>query len=226
LDDLWEKLGQYSSIESTDKPNLKYYPEMEALLPVYRGEMTLLIEVNYSEDILEAIQWVGKNKIQKVIFTGVLEGWRVATQIKESGFPVIVGPILSLPAREYDRYDIVYQNAALLKEAGVKFSIRSKEVENARNLPFHAGFAASYGLGKEEALKAVTIYPAEIFGVSDQLGSLEVGKQATLFISDGDPFEPRTQIKQVFIGGYKIPMESRQTELYKEYLNRIPSGEE
>src|SRR5690606_20543751 len=122
----------------------------------------------------------------------------------------------------YDRYDRVYTNAGLMKKAGVKVAIRTVESENVRNLPFHAGFAAAYGLGKEEALKAVTIIPAEIFGVADKLGSLEPGKQATLFISDGDPFEPATQIKHLFINGWKIPLESRQTDLYQEFLHREP----
>jgi imidazolonepropionase-like amidohydrolase len=91
-----------------------------------------------------------------------------------------------------------------------------------RNLPYHAGYAAAYGLGREQALKAVTIVPAEIFGVADKLGSIEVGKNATLLISDGDPFETKTTIHQVFIDGWMIPMKSRQTELYDEFLQRTP----
>ena len=104
----------------------------------------------------------------------------------------------------------------------MKVAIRTGESENVRNLPYNAGFAAAYGLGKEEALRAVTITPAEIFGVSDEIGSLEVGKKATLFVADGDPFETKTDIHHVFIDGYKVPMESRHTRLYDEFLNRVP----
>ncbi len=91
-----------------------------------------------------------------------------------------------------------------------------------RNLPFHAGFAAAYGLGKEEALKAVTINPARIFGLADQLGSLEEGKVANLFVCDGDPFETKTQISHLFISGFRVPLDSRHIRLYNEFLERQP----
>jgi imidazolonepropionase-like amidohydrolase len=109
-----------------------------------------------------------------------------------------------------------------MQKAGVKVAIRTSEAENVRNLPYNAGFAAAYGMGREEALKAITIIPAEIFGVADKLGSIEEGKTANLFIADGDIFETKTKVEQVFINGWKIPMESRQTQLYQEFLNRSP----
>jgi imidazolonepropionase-like amidohydrolase len=89
-------------------------------------------------------------------------------------------------------------------------------------LPYHAGFAAAYGMGREDALKAITIIPAEIFGVADKFGSIEAGKSATLFICNGDPFETKTQVSHVFIDGWQIPMVSRQTQLYDEFLKREP----
>ena len=114
--------------------------------------------------------------------------------------------------------------ARLLPNAGVKVAIRSEEDGNGnyRNLPYHAGFAVAYGMNKEDALKAVTITPAEIFNVSDKLGSIEVGKDATLFVCDGDIFETKTQVRHVFIGGWMMPMQSRQTLLYEEFLKREP----
>ncbi len=117
-------------------------------------------------------------------------------------------------------YLIAYQNAAKLQEAGVKVAIKTEEIENVRNLPFNAGFAATYGMGTEQALRAVTIEPAEIFGVSDRIGSIEEGKIANLFIANGDPFEPMTDIEQVFINGFKIPMTNRHRQLYEQFLNR------
>jgi len=89
-----------------------------------------------------------------------------------------------------------------------------------RNLPFNAGFAAAYGLGKEDALRAVTLAPAEMLGIADDYGSIEVGKKANLFISDGDPFETATNILAVFIDGFNVPMENRHIDLYREFLNR------
>src|SRR5690606_31163903 len=164
LDQIWEKVSQYHLLDSAAKGKYDYYPELEALLPVFRGKMALMIEVNKSDNILEVLNWVESHGIKKVILMGVAEGWRVADQIAASGIPALVGPVLALPSREYDRYDRAYANAGLLKKAGVKIAIRSTEVENARNLPYNAGFAGAFGLGKEEALRAITIEPAEIFG--------------------------------------------------------------
>lgn len=224
LNDVWDKAIQYHKVDSATKSTgLAYYPEMLALLPVVRGEMSLIVHTQAAKDIQAALKWVAEKKIKKVILSGVGEGWRVADEIAKANIPVITGPILALPSREYDRYDKAYTNAGLMKKAGVKVALATYETRgNVRNLPFHAGFAAAYGLGKEEALRSVTIVPAEIFGVQNSLGSIEVGKNATLFISDGDPFEPKTAIKQVFINGWKMPMVSRQTELYDEFLNREP----
>ena len=151
--------------------------------------------------------------LEQVVLSGVAEGWRVADKIAEAGIPCLVGPMLSNPTRQSDRYDKAYANIGLMHKAGVKVAIRTGDSENVRNLPYNAGFAAAYGLGKEEALRAVTITPAEIFGVSDEIGSLEVGKKATLFVADGDPFETKTDIHHVFIDGYMVPMESRHTRL-------------
>lgn len=225
LNDVWAKAVQYHKIDSAsggkDQP---YYPEMEALLPVVRGEMKLLVNVNSANDIKSALKWI-EEKGADAIICGAAEGWRVADEIAKAGIPVITGPVLSNPTRDYDRYDRPYANAGAMQKAGVKVAIRTNDMENTRNLPYHAGFAAAYGMGKEQALKAVTIIPAEIFGVADKYGSLEKGKVANLFITDGDPFETKTQVKYVFIDGWNIPMESRHTQLYEEYLNRAPGVE-
>ena len=225
LNDVWASTIQYHKIDSAsggkDQP---YYPEMEALMPVVRGKMKLLVNVNSANDIKTALKWLDEQGVDAIL-CGVSEGWRVAEEIAKAGVPVITGPVLSNPTRDYDRYDRPYANAGAMQQAGVKVAIRTNEIENTRNLPYHAGFAATYGMGKEEALKAVTIIPAEIFGVSDRYGSLEKGKVANLFVTTGDPFETRTQVKYVFIDGWNIPMVSRHTQLYEEYLNRTPGVE-
>ena len=229
LDDTWDGGELYHRIDSTYQAapeqgrRPEYVPSMAALLPVIRGKQTLIIYVDTAKDIEAAIKWVEERKIQKVVFSGLAEGWRVADKLAAANIPCLVGPVLSVPTRSSDRYDKAYANASLLHEAGVTVALRSDDTANARNLPYHAGFAATYGLGKEGALRAVTIVPAEIFGVADRLGSLEVGKEATLFVADGDPFETRTRIHHVFIAGYDIPMESRHTRLYDEFLSRDPA---
>lgn len=220
VNDAWDKAEVYTSIKNS--PDARYYPEMEALSEVIEGSMTLYIEVNSAPDILSALEWIEERGYEKVVFTGVAEGWRVAEQIAEAGIPVIAGPVLSTPTRGSDAYDAAYMNPGIMQKAGIKVALRTGDTENSRNLPYNAGFAATYGMGREEALKAITINAAEIMGIGDQIGSIEVGKKANLFISTGDPFETSTQIIDVYIDGYLIPMRSRQTDLYDEFLNRTP----
>ena len=228
LNETWDRAELYARIDSAyaatpeEGRRPEYVPAMQALVPVVRGEQPLLVKVDMARDIEAALEWIDARGLDDVIFSGVSEGWRVADQIAEAGIPCLVGPVLAVPTRDSDRYDKAYANAGLLHEAGVTVALRTGEAENVRNLPFHAGFAAAYGLGKENALRAVTLVPARIFGVDDRLGSLEVGKQATLFVTDGDPFEPKTQVHHVFIDGYRIPMTSRQIRLYEEFLDRDP----
>ena len=205
---------------------MAYQPEMAALLPVVRGQRTLLVEANTAADIVAAITWLDGKNVDAVL-TGVAEGWRVADKIAEAGLSVITGPVTGMPTRTSDRYDRTYQNAALMAQAGITVALRTDDgMQNYRNLPFHAGFAVAYGqevgFDRAAALEAITINPARIFGVDDHLGSIEVGKAGTLFVADGDPFEPATQVTAVFIDGLMIPLVSRQTELYDEYLRRSP----
>lgn len=218
--EIWDNAKKYLDLKKSGA-QLQYYPEMDQLSRAVSGELPLLIVVDAASDIQNAIKWVAGKNI-KVIFSGVAEGWRVADEIAKSGIPVITGPVQELPTRQSDRYDTPYANAGKMAKAGVKVALRTDEEENVRNLPFHAAFAAAYGMGKEEALKAITINPAEIFGIADQYGSVEAGKRANLIISTGDPLETRSQIHHVFIDGYLIPMSNRHIRLYQEFLERSP----
>ncbi|MFZ1750003.1 MAG: amidohydrolase family protein [Saprospiraceae bacterium] len=225
MNDIWESAVAYMKIDSTAKSqNQKWMtnnPQMDALLPIVKGIHPLFIEVNSKADIEGALEWVSDKKI-KVVLMGVAEGWRVADKIAKAKIPVIVGPVLSVPGRDNDRYDAAYTNPGKMAKAGVKVAIRTDNAENTRNLPFNAGFAAAYGMGVEEALKAVTINPAEIFGVADKYGSLTKGKVANVLVTDGDPFDTKTTIEKLFIRGWNIPMESRHTLFYDEFLQRTP----
>jgi imidazolonepropionase-like amidohydrolase len=225
LNDIWREARSYHVMDSAavaeKKTWIRNNPQMDALLPVVRGKQPIMIEVNSKGDIESAIKWVSENKI-KAVFMGVSEGHRVAKELAEAKIHVITGPVLSNPRRENDRYDIAYTNAGIMHKAGVKVSIRTDNAENTRNLPFNAGFAATYGMPLDEAYKAVSINTAEIFGVEDKYGSIEKGKIANLFVSTGDPFEMKSRIEHLFIKGWKIPLESRQTLLYDEFLERTP----
>ena len=220
VNDTWDKAEAYVKIQNS--PDTRYYPEMAALAKVVKGEMPLMIEVNKAKDVKSAIDWVKKRGYKKVIFSGVSEGWRVAKEIVEADIPVITGPVQATPSRRSDKYDTDYANAGKMHQAGVKVAIRTMNTENSRNLPYHAGFAAAYGMGKEQALKAITIVPAEILGLADQMGSIETGKNASLFVATGDPMETKTKIKHLFINGWKVPMTSRHIRLYDEFLKRSP----
>ncbi|MEO0338557.1 MAG: amidohydrolase family protein [Bacteroidota bacterium] len=221
INKLWDQVELFAKTKSANA-DTKYNPALEAMVPVLDGKMGLLIEVNSKDAILNALKWIKEKNIENAVLTGVSEGWRVAEEIAEAGVPVITGPVLSTPTRSSDRYDRPYANAGIMHQAGVKVAIRTADTENVRNLPFNAGFAAAYGMGKKAALEAVTIVPAQIMGVSDEIGSLEVGKNANLFVADGDPFETKTLIKHVFINGYQIAIDSRHIQLYNEFLERSP----
>ena len=226
LNELWDNMKLFASIDSTQKaqknPSEKYLPAYKAMIPVLKGQQQLLIEVNKQEDILAALRWV-KGKNLNVVLTGVSEGWRVADSIAASKIPVITGPVVALPSRAYDRYDAAYANAHRMTKAGVKVALRTNDIENVRNLPFHAGFAVAYGMSRLEALRAITIHPAEIFGIADKYGSLTKGKVANVVITSADIFEPKSKIEHLFIRGLKVPLENRQTLLYDEFINRDPN---
>jgi imidazolonepropionase-like amidohydrolase len=229
LNELWDRAEQYADIDSAvaaapdTRRKPKFVPPMEGLVPVIQGEQPLMISANAAPAISRALDWAEERGVlDQVILSGALEGWRVADEIAAADVPVLVGSVMQPPSRESDRYDKAYRNPALLHEAGVQVALRSDKVENVRNLVFHAGFAAAHGLGKTEALRAITTAPAEIFGVDDQVGTIEAGKRANLFVANGDPFQPATDVQHLFIDGYKLPLDNRATKLYDEFLNRNP----
>jgi len=232
LNEVWEKAERYAAIDSAvaerpdDRRQPRYLPSMKALVPVIRGKQPLLVEANTASDISSALDWAEeRNVLDQMILSGVLEGWRVADEIAAADVPVLVGPVMQPPSRASDRYNKAYVNPTLLQNAGVDVALRTTSAENVRNLPFHAGFAASHGLGKTNALRAVTTTPAHIFGVEDEIGSIEVGKRANVFVTNGDPFQPATDVKHLFIDGYKLPLKNRHTKLYEEFLDRTPGLE-
>ncbi len=192
---------------------------LEALVPVVEGREPVIMHADLARDIKAALKFADEFKL-KVILAGADDVAQMIPDLKSRNIPVILGPILSLPAREDDPYDLIFTNARLLYDNGIRFSIQSSDSHNARNLPYHAAMCAAFGLPKDVALKAVTIFPAEIFGVADRIGSLEVGKIANVILTNGDPLEIVTQVKKVFIGGEDIPMETNQTLLYQKFLQR------
>lgn len=224
IDELFDDARAYHLMwQALDSGELDAQPEvnakMEAMRFLFTQEARLVVRVNREKDILAALEWASQQDDLSFVFSGVSEGWRVAEQLADAEIPVIATALVT-PSRSSDHYARPYQNAGLMANAGVHVSLSTFNTENVRNLPFHAGYAATYGMGVEEALKAVTINPATLWGVDDKLGSIDVGKHANLFLVDGDPFETTSTIKDVFIRGYRIPMVSRHTQLNEEFLDR------
>jgi imidazolonepropionase-like amidohydrolase len=224
LRDLFRDARAYSKAAAarTSDPKIRRFDRdliLEALVPVVEGRVPVVMHANLARDIKAALEFADEFEL-KVILAGAQDVARVIPEIKKRDIPVILGPILALPQREDDPYDLLFTNAKTLHDNGIRFAIQSADSHNTRNLPYHAASCAAFGLPKDEALKAVTIYPAQIFGVAERLGSLEVGKQASIILTDGDPLEIRTNVKRVFIAGEDIPMDSRHTLLYEKFKNR------
>jgi imidazolonepropionase-like amidohydrolase len=194
--------------------------KLAALVPYARGERPVIFRAERERDIRGAIRFAEEMKLKPVII-GASEGWKVASLLKDKNVPVILDGVLNLPLREDDPYDSLYENASKLQSAGVRFCISTGDSgAHVRDLPFNAGMAAAYGLSKAEALKSVTLYPAQILGVADRMGSIEQGKIANLVITDGDILEARTNIRHLFIGGRQIPLTSRHTMLSDQFKDR------
>ena len=193
---------------------------LEALVPYVRGERPVVFRADRETDMRGAIRFAEEMRLKPIILGGD-DAWKIAAFLKEKNVPVILTGILDLPSREDDFYDTLYENAAKLRQAGVRFAISSGDNgANVRNLPYYAGMAAAFGLPKDEALKAVTLYPAQILNLGDLLGSIEVGKMANLVVTDGDLLETRTHVRHLFIDGRQIPLTSRHTDLNDAFKNR------
>jgi imidazolonepropionase-like amidohydrolase len=187
----------------------------EALLPYLQGKKTVVLAAESPSDLETAVNLANDFKL-KFVLNHISHSQPVLDYVANLKVPVIVGPIYEAP-KEYERYDAVYSLPAQLYKRGVKIVFASYSAHNVRNLPDQAGFATAFGLPYDEALKAITINAAEIWGLADKLGSLDVGKTANVVVANGDPLDVKTDVKQVYIDGRAIPMTSRQTQLRDEY---------
>lgn len=192
---------------------------LEAMIPVLKGEVPIIVSANGAAEIKGAIDLADKYKL-KLIVNGGDEAIKHAATLKEKNIPVVLGGVLELPGGEDAPYDEAFARAAELQKAGVKFAFSTGDGAYVRLLPYHAGTAAAFGLPKEEALKAITLYPAQIWGVDKLLGSIEVGKIANLVVTDGDILEFKTRIKQMLINGRPSDLSNKHTKLYEKFKDR------
>jgi len=192
----------------------------EAMRAVFQDSLPVFIRADEYQQILEALRFARHFGI-RIVLVGALDAWRCLEELRRAQVPVILQRTHRLPAREEEPYDIVYRLPALLEQTGIPFAIAEEHSWPQRNLPFNVGTAIAFGLSPEAALRSVTLSPAQILGIADRLGSLEVGKEATLIVCSGDPFDVRTnQIEYAFIRGRTVDLQSRHTRLADKYRHR------
>ena len=208
----------YAKDKSLPRPDRNVV--LEPLVPYVRGEQPVIFRADREAEIRGAIRFAEELKLKPIILGGD-DAWKVASLLKEKNVPVILTGVFSLPGREDDAYDALYENPAKLQQAGVRFCISTGDSgPEVRNLAQYAGMAAAFGLSKADALKSVTLYPAQIMNVADRLGSIETGKMANLVVTDGDLLEIRSRIKYLLIDGRLVVLTSRHTELNEAFKNR------
>lgn len=194
--------------------NLRY----DAMLPAIRGEMPIIVDANTVVQLRDVIRFKDSLKVN-VIIHGASEGWQLADSLAARQIPVIVDGVSGVPGND-DPYDLVFANPGVLQKAGVKLAFATGGASSARDLPYEVGLSIAYGLDEAEALKTMTINPAQMFGVDRDYGSIEVGKVANVIVTTGDPIDIRTLIKEVFVKGQRQKFDDRHTELYEKYRAR------
>jgi imidazolonepropionase-like amidohydrolase len=196
----------------------------EAMMPVFDRELPVFAHVDDLMQIRYALRLAEEFKFDLVIVGGA-DAWRIADLLAERGVPVIVSGLHRPPLRRWEAYSTPSENPIRLHEAGVKVAIANMGgtfiAPMERNLPYEAAEAVAWGLDPEEAIRMITLYPAEILGIDDRVGSLETGKDATFIVTDGDPLDIRTNVVRAFVQGREIDLSSRHTRLNEKYSERL-----
>ena len=230
LDDLEKMIKDaraYARLRQTKSRSAENYHNedlrWESMIPYVEKKLPIFVHANEIRQIEASISWANRHNL-KIVIVGGKDAWRTTDLLVKNKIPVIYEGVTSLPFRRFEDYDQAYKTPSILYEKGVQFCISdygyAGRAEQIRNLPYQASMAASYGLPKEAAFRAVTLSVAEILGIDKEVGSLEEGKDATLFISDEDPLEIRTNIIQAYIQGKKIDMGDRHKSLYSKYKEK------
>ena len=227
LDDIMKESRAYARLRQTKSRSAENYHNedlrLESMIPYVQGKLPIYVHANEVRQIEAAVHW-SKRQDVNIIIVGGKDAWRTTNLLRKNKVPVIYEGVTALPNRRFEDYDQAYKGPALLHEAGVQFCIASSGsaggAYRVRNLPNQAAMAAAYGLPKDEALRSITLSAAEILGIDKQVGSLESGKDATLFISNGDALEIRTNVLQAYIQGRKVDMGDRHKMLFHKYQEK------
>jgi imidazolonepropionase-like amidohydrolase len=216
VEDLIAHAKAYATLPAAER---KVDWNLEALVPVAQGRQPLFVQAVNETQIRDAVAFAERMGV-KIVITGGLEAPLVVPLLKEKNIPVLLGSVLTLPSRDDFHHAAAYKAAGELAEAGVKFGFATGSYQNARLLPYEAAMSVAWGLPRDKALRALTIDTAEILGVADQVGSLEVGKLANVVIWQGDPLELRTPVPRVFVAGRDVGPHSKHTELNERFGSR------
>ncbi|NBV23240.1 MAG: hypothetical protein EBS05_15135 [Proteobacteria bacterium] len=226
LDDFFTEAEAYTKGQSAPakdaKPAAKV-PAWEAMLPFVRGELPLIVHADDVRQIKAALVWAEQRKY-KIVIAGGQDAWRVAGELAAQKVPVVYEATFDQPTRDTDSYDAQFKGATLLHKAGVKvlfsMGLGSMSAAFARNVPYSAAQSVALGLPEAEAVKGLTLYPAQVLGVADRLGSLEAGKETTFIACDGHILDLRANVKRMWIAGREVSLDSRHTRLYEKYQSR------
>ena len=219
INQFFDDARHYKAAKDAHTAGLKVDLKLEAMIPVLERKVPVAVSASTPETIKDAIKFADKQGV-KIVIMGPREVGDVGPELKSHNIPVILGRALALPEHEDDSYDQAMALANQFYKAGVKFAFGTFNNEFVRNLPFEAAAASGFGLPQDEALKAITINPAEIWGKADLLGSVEKGKMADLLITNGDPLEIQTKIEHLIIKGQEVPLTNKQTRLFEKYSGR------
>lgn len=223
LNRAFEQAAAYRQARRATGSNQPRDTRWESMLGVLDGEIPLIVHADEMQQIQAAVAFAARQKTKLIIYGGY-DAPRCAALLKEHSVPVIVGGVYRLPMRRSDGYDAAYSVPARLHKAGIPFCISSGGrfgASNVRNLPYHAATAVAYGLPADEALKSITVTPAQILGVETRVGTLEPGKDATLFVADGDPLETPTHVEAAFVQGRPVELNDRHKRLWKKYTEKL-----
>jgi imidazolonepropionase-like amidohydrolase len=219
LNAFFDDAHKYKVAKAANLPDFHKDLRFEAMLPVIDGKMPLAVNASRAAAIHDAIAWAEKQNV-KIVIMQPRDIAKAGAELKAKNIPVVLGRVLALPDNEDAEYDEGYTQPLEAYKAGVKFALGTFTNEFVRDLPYQAATAVAYGLPHDEAMKALTINPAQIWGAGDAIGSLEKGKLADLMIVDGDPMDVRTQIRHLFIKGKEITLSNKQIRLYERYMSR------
>ncbi len=217
LEQLFEDARAYEKARNSATGGQPHDSRLEAMLPVVHGQLPLIVHADEVQQIQAAVA-MSEREGFRMILHGGYDAVLCAELLRKHDIPVIVAGVYRLPRRRSDPYDHPFTLPDRLRRAGIRYCISGAErTHNVRNLPHHAAMAVAFGLPAEEALKAITLYPAEILGVAQRVGSLEVGKDATLIVTDGDPLESANHVEAAFIRGRPVDLNDRHKRLWRKY---------